>query len=330
MNRSLITLLLICFISCNNKEETTPYQEILSRAPFTALTDSILNDPKNDELYFRRAVLLNTNNYPEPALADFKKAWELKKLESYALGVGTLLQEKKPDSAVVFLQTAIELLPESLMLKLSQARAYDISGKPDEALKVCDEILKLEPRQVDVLKFKADLLQRKKDPVAAIQTLEKAYQLAPFDVELNYELALQYAETKNAKVIRLCDSLISQDTDTMNLHAEPSYFKGIYYANTRQQDKAIRMFDEAILRNYYYLNAYIEKGRVLLDQKKIQEALKTFNLVLTLSPKFPDAYFWIGKCQEALGQYPEAKLNYQRAFSLDNEFIEAKEAADRL
>jgi len=38
----------------------------------------------------------------------------------------------------------------------------------------------------------------------------------------------------------------------------------------------------------------------------------------------------MGKCNEAMGNLTEAKLNYQRAFSLDNTFTEAKEAADKL
>jgi hypothetical protein len=38
----------------------------------------------------------------------------------------------------------------------------------------------------------------------------------------------------------------------------------------------------------------------------------------------------MGKCQEALGQKDEAKLNYQRAYELDKTFTDAKEAADNL
>jgi tetratricopeptide (TPR) repeat protein len=263
-------------------------------------------------------------------LADFQKAWQLKKLESYALGAGTLLQDRKPDSAILFLEEASRALPQSLLLRLSLARAYDLAGQLDKAILICDELLERAPQQVDVLKFKADLLRRKNRVPEAIATLEKAYYITPFDVELNYELAHQYAETKNAKVLRLCDSLIRQDTDTMNLHAEPAYFKGIYYSNTQQYQKAIEMFDQAILRNYYYLNAYIERGRVHLELKQVPEALKTFNLALTLSPKFPDAYYWIGRCQELMGNKEEAKLNYQRAYSLDPEFLEAKKAAEAL
>lgn len=330
MHRILLLLFLLPFLACNDHNGSDPYADILNRPPFNVLTDSIEQFPGKDSLYFRRAVLLNTNNYPEPALRDFRKAWELGKNEEYALGVGTLMQDRRADSAILFLEEALREIPGSILLRLSLARAYDLAGKPGDAIRVSDEILAMEPRQVDVLKFKADLLHRAGKTPAAIETLERAYQLTPYDVELNYELAHHYAETGNPKVLRLCDSLIRQDNDSMNLHAEPSFFKGLYYANEKNYQEALDMFNEAILKNYYYLNAYIEKGRVQMELKDIPGALKTFQLALTLSPRFPDAYYWIGRCQEASGNKQEAKLNYQRAFSLDPEFTEAKNAADRL
>ena len=60
----------IAMMSCNNGKNDSPYQEILSRPPFASLTDSIRKFPENDDLFFRRAVLLNENNYPEPALSE--------------------------------------------------------------------------------------------------------------------------------------------------------------------------------------------------------------------------------------------------------------------
>ncbi len=109
-----------------------------------------------------------------------------------------------------------------------------------------------------------------------------------------------------------------------------TYYKGIYFSNINDKAKALSLFDQALQHNYYYLNAYIEKGRILYEQKKFGDALKTFQLANTISATFPDAYFWIGKCQEAMGQKEEAKLNYERAYGLDNTFTEAKEAADKL
>jgi tetratricopeptide (TPR) repeat protein len=319
---------MILLISCHDKNKISPFDDILSKQPYAPLTDSIKKEPTSDDLLFRRAILLNKNNLAEPALADFQKAWSLKKDEKYAFAISKFFMDKKPDSAIIFLREALKDLPNSFLLHLNLARAYDNLNKTDDALKICDDILAKNPEQVDVLKMKADLLDKKGDQLGAIKILEKAYTLTPFDINLNYLLAEKYSDVNDPKVIRLCDSLIKKDS--MNLHAEPYYYKGIYFSNINENVKALALFNEAIQHDYYYLPAYIEKGKVQYDQKKINEALKTFQLANTISATYPDAYFWMGKCEEAMGQKEEAKLNYQRAYGLDKTFIEAKEAAERI
>lgn len=319
---------LILISSCTDNSPASPYDELLSRSPYASLTDSIKQEPANEELWFRRAVLLNSNNFPEPALEDFKKAWSLKKEEKYALGISTMLLEKKTDSALVFLNEALKELPESFLLRLSLARGYVAKNRTEEALNICEEILARNPRLVDVIKLKADLIDKQNKPAEATVLWEQAYQMAPFDVELNYILALRYAETKNPKVLVICDSLIKADTE--GTHAEPYYYKGIYYSNLGDKTKALRSFDEAVKHDYYFLDGYIEKGSLLFEMKKYEEAVSVLNLALTISPGFADAYYWIAKCQEATGKKEEAKVNYLRAFELDKEMKEAKEAADKL
>jgi tetratricopeptide (TPR) repeat protein len=325
---SVIAFMSALFLSCNNKDTSSPFDQILVQPPYASITDSIKQQPKNDELYFRRAVLLNKNNLPEPALADFQKAWSLNKQEKYAFGITNIWLDKKPDSAISFLNNALKELPQSFLLQLSLARTYDALNKTDEALRVCDQLLQSHPYQPDVLLFQSELLEKKGDQQGSVVSLEKAYGLAPLNFELGLKLAYKYAESKNPKVIPLCDSLIKKDS--LHLHADPYFVKGDYYANINDKVKAIQFFDETIRHDYNYLNAYIEKGKILVNQKKTTEALKVFQLCNTISPAFPDAYYWIGVCQEALGQKDEAKLSYEKAYSLDKTFTEAKEAAERL
>ena len=321
----ILTLISAC---TDHNDGATPFDQLLSAPPYSALTDSIKNSPEKDELYFRRAIQLNSNQQPEAALADFRKAWELKKNEQYALGIGSLLLESKPAEALVFLKEALTVLPESLLLNLTLARSYDNQGKTDEALQLISGLIIRNPEQVDLLKMKANLLGKKGNIPEAISLLEKAYNLTPYDVELNYILALQYAESKNPRVLELCDSLAR--ADSLGEHAEPYYYKGIYYAAINDKKKALLAFDEAIKHDYTFFDSYIEKGSILFEMKKYTEALKVFNLALTISPKYADNYYWIAKCQQALGQKEEAKLNYQRAFGLDQSFTAAKDSADRL
>lgn len=317
------------FLACNDSgSSASPFDEILNQPPFASLTDSIRKDPRRDELYFRRAILLNKNNLPEPALADFRKAWSLNKEESYAIGAGNTLLEKQADSAILFLQDAVKELPQSIFLHLLLARAFDAANKTDDALAVCRNILERDSVQVNTLVLKAELLEKKKDTAGVISSLEKAWQIVPGNLEISNKLIYHYAESRNPKAISMADSLIKRDT--LHLHPEPYYVKGVYYSNTNDKTNAVRLFDETIQRDHRFLNAYIEKGKILLEQKKVNEALKTFQLANTISPAFPDAWYWMGQCQEALGQKDEAKLNYEKAFALDKTFTEAKEAADKL
>jgi tetratricopeptide (TPR) repeat protein len=324
----LLISLIFSVVSCNTKNGPSPFDEVLARQPFSPLTDSIKQQPENDELYFRRAVLLNRNNFPEPALADFQKAWSIHKHPQYAIAIAYLLKERRPDSAVIFLNRALKDLPHSYELRLLLARSYNDINKTIDALKICGELLTLYPNNIEILLLQSDLLEKRGDISRSIIPLEKAHNITPGNLEIALKLAYKYAETKNPKVLALCDSLIKRDS--MKLHADPYYVKGDYYANINDKAKAIQLFDETIRHNYNYLNAYIEKGKILLEQNKTNDAYKTFKLCNTIDPAFPDAYFYIGKCHEVLGQKEDAKLSYEKAYSLDKEFSEAKDAAERM
>jgi tetratricopeptide (TPR) repeat protein len=315
------------FPGCNSHEDRTAYDELLSQPPYSVLTDSINQKPSDAELYYHRGVLLAKNDNIPPALADLKKAWSMDKKEKYAIAISNILSDK-PDSAISFLHEALNTLPESIPLQLNLAFAYSGQQKTDEALQICNKIIQQQPRQVDALILMSDLLEAKLDTAGSIQTLERAYRLAPFSEDLCYNLAFKYAEAKNPKVLSLCDSL--QRADSLNEKGGPYYFKGLYYSNINEKAKALALFDQTIQHDYYYKNAYIEKGKILFDQKKLNAAFNVFNLAAKISPTFPDAYYWMGRCQEDLGQKAEAKLNYERAYGLDKTFTEAKEAADRL
>lgn len=320
--------LALIVLGCGNNDSSSPYDQVLRQPAYAAISDSIKKDPRRDDLYFRRAVLLNKDSHTEPALADFRTAWSLAKEEPYALGVSNILLEKKPDSAVAFLKDAVEELPNSLLLVISLVRGYDALGKTDEAIAVCNNILEKEPAQVNALLLKADLLEKKADTAGMIESLEKAYTLLPFTRELTERLAYQYAETKNAKALSLADTLLNRDS--LRQFADAFYIRGLYYANTGQHSKAIQQFDACIQRDHRYLSAYIEKGKIFFDQKKTNDALKTFQLANRITPSFPDAWYWIGRCEETLGNKAVAKENYEKAYELDRTFVEAREAAEKI
>lgn len=326
MKNIVLTLMVATMLfSCADNNEATG---ILAEAPFAPLTDSLQQQPQDAGLYYRRGSLLYQANHKALAQADLQQAWRLQPTEAHALSVVTVLAEKNADSAIRFINTALQTLPNSVALQMALARGYQQKEDSKAAIEVCNNILAQHPNSLDALLLKAELLKDAGNNTEALATLEKAYSYAPFDAPLAYNLAFEYAEAKNSKALALCDSLIRMDASEK--HAEPYYIKGVYYQNMGNEAQAIQLYDQAIQHDYNFLDAYMDKGRILYNQKRYAEALKTFNLPVTITPTYADAYYWMGRCQEALNQKAEAKQNYQRAYSLDKSLTEAKEAADKL
>src|SRR6218665_75692 len=319
---------LFLVIGCGSDGENSPYAEILAQPPYASVTDSIRKEPKRDDLYFHRAVLLNRNNLPEPALADFRKAWSLNSEEPYAIGIANILLEKRPDSASTFLEQAVKDLPKSIFLRILLARSFDARQQTDRAIAVCDEILHTDSNQLNTLALKAELLGKKNDTLATIAVLEKVHRLVPENPELTSKLIYQYAAIKNPKALALADTLLQKDK--LGEKTGPLYVKELYYANIGDQANALRFFDQTIKRSYHYMNAYIEKAKILIDQKKTNEALQVLRIAMSVDSAFPDTWYWIGQCQEIMGQKTDAKLSYEKAYSLDKSFVEAKEAAGKI
>lgn len=321
----LICISTVFIYACNDSETSN---HPLSLPPYNKITDSINNAPKDADLYFRRGSLLYSNNQNVFAENDFRKAWELQPKEEFAVGLTAVLKQKNVDTAITFLKEALNKLPNNVFLQIALARGYQQKKQPDNAIEICNKIINQFPNSIDALMLKAELLKEQNKHGEAIKALEQAYLYAPGDVELVHGLAFDYAESKNPKTLILSDSLIRADTEKS--HAEPFYFKGVYYSNIGNNAEAIRQFDEAIRRNYNFMNAYINKGIIYYEQKKYADALKTLGLATTVSPDEADPYYWIGKTYEAMGKKDEARNNYQSALNLDKNMVEAKEGLGRV
>lgn len=312
--------------ACSN--DADQQDALLAQPPFGSLTDSIRQFPQNSDLYYRRGVLLYQNNQPAFAAQDLRHAWKLQPKEEYALSMTTLLRGKSADSAIVFIESALQKLPNSIALQVGLARGYQNKNQADKALAIAERILRAYPNQLDALILKSELLQAQGKNKEALEAMETAYGFAPTDASLGYELAYQYAEAGNPKALQLTDAFIKADpTETV---AQAYYIKGIYYDKTGAKGEAVKSYDAAIRANYNFMDAYRDKGILFYDQKKYSEALKTFQLALTISPATAEFHYWIGKTQQAMDNKEEAKLAYLRAYGLDPSLKEAKEAADKL
>lgn len=231
------------------------------------------------------------------------------------------------------IRDSITKYPDDLKPKYNLAIVLQDAGRYKEAVLALDSMNVSKGDSTDLRIYfdylfkRSELLELAGDTTEAIKTLE-LFVMPGELTQAGFRLTNLYAETKNPKAILFCDEMNRNDSSGRDPH--PPYFKGIYYYNIGEVDKALLHFDECIRKDYNFTEAYLEKGIIFYKQKKYTAAINTFDLALKIFNSFSDAFFWKAKCQEALGQNQDAKLNYQRAFGLDKTFIEAKESADRI
>jgi tetratricopeptide (TPR) repeat protein len=143
-----------------------------------------------------------------------------------------------------------------------------------------------------------------------------------------YDRVLQYAETGDSALLPLCDSLLK--FDSARAGASPFYYRGIYHATRKEIKEAISFFDKTIVKDYRFLDAYIEKAALLAEIKKPAMALRELELARTISPSYAPTHYWIAKINESMGQTDKALLHYQLSLSLDSTLIEARQGIERL
>ena len=244
--------------------------------------------------------------------------------------------QQTQDSLQQLLQSfrdSLKKYPTDTLLKYNLVLTLQDAGRYKEAVNVLDSmnISMGDSTQMkvyfDYLFKRSELLLLAGDTANAIKTLE--FFIIPGELtEAGLQLANLYAETKNPKTIAFCDLMNKNDEGKRD--PNPDYLKGVYYYNINDYSKALDLFNSCIKKDYTFLDAYMEKGRILYKQSKFKEAMDVYDIAIKVSNSFADAHLWKGKCQEALGQKEAAKISYQRAFAFDKTLTEAKEAADRI
>ena len=332
MKRIALYFLTLCITGagCNlaGNSSANGFNEILQQAPYKSVSDSIEKNPANAGLYLRRAELLTQNNQHDIAYYDYKKSWQLQPSETAALlYTSNLFLTGRSKDAIDLLQQCTKQYPGNTEFTRRLGEGYTQTGDTKQALAQYDAILKTDTGNFEALYEKGMLYAQMKDTANAVSMLEQSYRRQPI-LQSGLALANLYAETKNAKVIALCDAL--QQKDTARDFVDPVFLKGVYYSNIKEYAKAIPLFDEAISRDWRFVDPYVEKGIIFFEQKNYDEALKTFQYATNISYTSADNYYWMGRCYEAIGKKEEAIDYYYKALTFDKNFSEAKEAIRRV
>ena len=86
---------------------------------------------------------------------------------------------------------------------------------------------------------------------------------------------------------------------------------------------AEKLYNEIIKRDPNYVNAHINLGILLIQNKKYHNAIISFEKAIELNPNFADTYYNVAVVNNLLGQNLDAIQNYEKAIQLNPKFLNA-------
>lgn len=234
-----------------------------------------------------------------------------------------------PKDTLQWLQETLKAHPDSLKTRIELSNWLKRRGSLDSALMPLEAGLRMDSTLTVLHNLKALLLLDKGDSAGAVRSLVQSINLQPEQTDVHLELGFIYAAQKNKSALTVANFLLSQSQDP-SLQSQARYLKGVYYTNMGMKREAMKVYDEIIVNDYTFLDAYMEKGILQYEEKQFNEALKTFDKALVISNTNAEAYLWTGKCLEALGRKNEALDFYKKTAGLNAGLKEAEEGVARL
>ena len=101
------------------------------------------------------------------------------------------------------------------------------------------------------------------------------------------------------------------------------FYKGVVYHSLKEDNNAISSYSKAIELNKKMIDAYFNRGQILLKTEP-KKALDDFVSAVALDPKFIDAYYSIAVIQRNLGQLEDAIKNLDKIIEIEPNAINAK------
>ena len=275
----------------------------------------------------------------------------IKKFPQNAVGYnnrgGTYLGDGKPEEALADLSKAIEINPDYAEALNNRSIILSDRKKNDEALEDLNRAIIAKPNYADAYSNRGVLLMDLSRDSAALADFNKAIELKPYFAQAYYNRGLLYmnqnkkeeAITEYNKALALKpdykEATINRDillngnntpdntgilSDSITLNPKDPYLylrRGLSYLDLGQLENARNDFNKAIELDNTIAEAYINRARIAINDKKFDEALQDVNAALKINSNLADAFVLRGNIYREQGNFSMAATEYEKAIKID-------------
>jgi len=203
---------------------------------------------------------------------------------------------------------------------LKNAISLHREGRLDEAAELYRNIIAQDSNNLDALHLLATIEIQRKNPSAAIESVDRA-------IELNPENAVFFSTHGFAlsELERFDEALASFDR-ALSLKpnfAEAFFYRGNVLKGMERFDEALASYENALAIRPTDIEAINNCGVVLKQLERLDEALASYDRALAFKPNFVKALYNRGILLKDLKRFDEALASLDRALARDPEHTKA-------
>lgn len=325
---TLMLFILILLFSCNNKTKKNVESESVIN-DFPELTEKIKNNPKDAALYNQRALLYLEKGVTSKALTDVNQALKLQ-AENPVFFVtlsDIYLQMGKVKLTEEALLKANKFAPENaeVMLKMAELKLY--FKEYTETFKWVSKVINADVNNSQAYFIKAFALKEKGDTANAVKNFLIATEKNPDFYDAYIQLGVLYALKKNPIAVDYYQNALNIRPESK----EANYNLAMFYQETQKFNKAMEIYNIMIQLDSGYKYPYFNLGFINMEYLKVYNVARDyFTKAIKCDPSYFEAYYNRGLCHEKLGDFVNARLDFQKALQLNSNYSFAIDGLNRL
>ncbi|HEX8517841.1 MAG TPA: tetratricopeptide repeat protein [Bacteroidia bacterium] len=324
---------LLIFSSCGNETGTvgtasTDSTVIVAPPELKSINEEILKNPKDPELYHKRAKYHLASKSFEEGIADMSRAMSLDSSKAvYYLTLSDLLfATNSTGKAKQALERSVGLEPKNTEALLKLAELYLYVGKNEKSIDYINQSLKVDQYNAKAYFMKGMNFKELKDTAKAISSMQTAVELD----QQYYNAYMQLGILSAAKYDKIAVDYYRNAIRIQPKSVEAWYAMGKYYQDVQDWKNAIGTYKTLLTFNNNK-NALYNLGAIyMVGTKEYNKALESFTSALNIDPEYAEAHYGRGVCYGFMKDPKKAALEFQACLSIDPGNTAARRALEEL
>ncbi|WP_158276158.1 tetratricopeptide repeat protein [Brumimicrobium oceani] len=330
-------MLFSCTSEENTEEEQFFVKEEVSteRDELAEISDSLENNPENIDLWIRQGELCKENLNFSCALNAGAKAFRIDStnIKARQLYAWTLINKPETprsdiERAKRHYQYVLSLQPKDPQTLVELANTYSLTGDFKTAIKYINDALRMDERYRDGYVLKGSIYKTLEKNDLAVSSYQTALQIDPefFIGHLNtawlltsmgnHKLALEYYQNAVELKPENLNAIYGIAKSLQDLGEYDNALKEYRKLGKIEPEFHITYYNQGVIKHYY--------------QKELDSAAYFYDKTLDVKEEYPWAWFQLGELYYAQDRFQEAGRAYTEAIKIDENFEEAKQAAQKL